>query len=95
MDSNNSGVGEHVGQNVGLLSLVQNLKSVLESNNTKKAEDFEIKLMEKDETIEKLEAEVVALKADNEKKDMENFRLKEEIKASKAVLEELVGKLGQ
>lgn len=86
--------GHHAGQNVGLLSLVNNLKNAIEINHNKKIEDFELKLMEKDEIIGKLEAQVSELKSASEKLEMENFRLEEEIKASKKVLEELVGKLG-
>lgn len=85
--------GTNIG-NIGLLSLVNELKSALESFS-KKIEDLEYQNMEKDEKIQQMELEISSLKSNIEKKDMENFRLDEEIKASKEVLSQLVEKLGK
>ncbi|STQ87105.1 hypothetical protein LS73_009510 [Helicobacter muridarum] len=80
--------------NKSLLSLINEVKSSLETNHTKRIEDLEYKILEKDEIIGSLESELNNIRAQNEEKDIELFKLHEEINASKTVLEQLLQKLG-
>ncbi len=80
---------------VGLLSLVNEVKNLLDSSYNKKIEELEFKLLEKDEEISKMALEISMLKAQNEEKELENFRMREEINASKIILEQLSMTLGK
>lgn len=77
-------------ENVGLTALVNQVKLLLETKYTKKIEDLEFQLLEKEELISQMGLEVSTLKAQNEEKDIEIYRMREEINESKKSLEQLV-----
>lgn len=78
---------------MGLLSLINEVKSSIESCHSKKIEELEYKLLEKEEVINALELEISTIKAQNEEKDLELYKLREEINAGKRILEQLLHKL--
>lgn len=80
---------------VGLLTLVNEVKHLLETKHTKKIEDLEFKLLEKEELISQMELEISTLKAQHEEKDIEIYRMREEINESKKSLEQLVATLSK
>lgn len=82
-------------QNVGLLTLVNEVKHLLETKHTKKIEDLEFKLLEKEELISQMGLEISTLKAQHEEKDIEIYRMREEINESKISLEQLVATLNK
>lgn len=77
-------------ENVGLTALVNQVKLLLETKYTKKIEDLEFQLLEKEELISQMGLEISTLKAQNEEKDIEIYRMREEINESKKSLEQLV-----
>ncbi|RDU70495.1 hypothetical protein CQA66_08005 [Helicobacter aurati] len=89
----NSNERQSPSSNMSLLSLINEVKTSLETHHTKKIEDLEYKILEKEETITILEREISAIKAQNEEKDLELFRLHEEINEGKRILEQLLHKL--
>ncbi|RDU64974.1 hypothetical protein CQA53_06960 [Helicobacter didelphidarum] len=90
---NNSTNKQANSNGVGLLSLINNVRYTLDSRHNKKIEELEFKLLEKEETIAELELEISTIKAQNEEKDIELFKLHEEINAGKQLLTQLLEKL--
>lgn len=80
---------------VGLLSLVHEVKNLVETKHNKKIEDLEFKLLEKEELIAQLGLEISTLKAQSEEKDIEICRIREEINESKRVLEQFMTTLNR
>ncbi len=80
---------------MGLLSLVKEVQHLLDTNHKKRIEDIEYKLLEKDEELQKMSLEISMLKAQNEEKEIEIFRMREEINASKQILGQLAMNFGK
>ncbi len=97
--TNNNNMGNHFTQKhetlngIGLLSLINDLKHSIDSLHNKKIEDLEYKILEKEEALSELEVEIATLKAQNEEKDLELYRLHEEINTGKQLLSQLLEKL--
>lgn len=82
-------------EGVGLLPLVHEVKQLLETKHNKKIEDLEFKLLEKEEKISQMGLEISTLKAQGEEKDIEIYRMREEINESKRLLEQFVTTLSR
>lgn len=82
-------------EGVGLLPLVHEVKQLLETKHNKKIEDLEFKLLEKEEKIAQMGLEISTLKAQGEEKDIEIYRMREEINESKRLLEQFVTTLSR
>lgn len=82
-------------EGVGLLPLVHEVKQLLETKHNKKIEDLEFKLLEKEEKISQMGLEISTLKAQGEEKDIEIYRMREEINESKRLLEQFVTTLNR
>ena len=82
-------------ENAGLLTLVNEVKHLFDTKHTKKIEDLEFKLLEKEELISQMGLEISTLKAQHEEKDIEIYRMREEINESKRSLEQLVATLNR
>ncbi len=82
-------------EGIGLLPLVHEVKHLLETKHNKKIEDLEYQLLEKEDIIAQLRLELNTLKAKNEEKDIENYRMKEEIAESKQMLEQFITSLNR
>ncbi len=82
-------------EGMGLLPLVHEVKQLLETNHNKKIEDLEFKLLEKEEKISQMGLEISTLKAQGEEKDIEIYRMREEINESKRLLEQFVTTLNR
>ena len=79
--------------NMGLLALIDKVKVSLETNHSKKIEELEYKILEKEEIIESMQSQLSLVKNQNEEKDIELRKLHEEINAGKKILEQLLQKL--
>ena len=78
---------------MGLLALIDKVKVSLETNHSKKIEELEYKILEKEEIIESMQSQLSLVKNQNEEKDLELRKLHEEINAGKRILEQLLQKL--
>lgn len=78
---------------MGLLALIDKVKVSLETNHSKKIEELEYKILEKEEIIESMQSQLSLVKNQNEEKDLELRKLHEEINAGKKILEQLLQKL--
>ncbi|MCI5786340.1 MAG: hypothetical protein MR025_02675 [Helicobacter trogontum] len=90
-----SSIAQQESKGIGLLPLVHEVKQLLETKHNKKIEDLEFKLLEKEEKIAQMELEISTLKAQDEEKDIEIYRMREEINESKRLLEQFVTTLNR
>lgn len=82
-------------KNAGLLILVNEVKHLVETKHTKKIEDLEFKILENEELISQMQLEMSTLRTKLEEKDIEIYRMQEEINESRISLEQLVATLNK
>lgn len=95
MENTESGLQKQEKGSAGLLPLVNELRHIFETKYNKKIEDLEFKILENEELISQMGLEISMLKAKLEEKDLEIYRMHEEISESKISLEQLVATLNK